>query len=210
MSAMTSAWDRVPVVAGVRSRLNRLAEWIANPDVGINTPRWLGIALVVGLVSVFLREPILALIAFGIALVAIAVRIWWDNCFRGFTYERTVSATRAFHGDTVEVSLTATNAKPLPVARLEVADQVSINVEIPNRELSRSDQAQNRILRTLYSLGMYERVHYTFRVPCQSRGWHRFGPAVASASDPLGLSTRREELGGEIRFLVYPRMVPIT
>ncbi len=210
MSARASAFDRVPVISGIRRQVDRFAGWIANPDVGINTPRWLGIALIVGLLAVFLREPILALIAFGVALVAFVVRIWWDNCFRSFTYERAVSAERAFHGDTVEVSLTATNAKPLPLSRLEVADQVSINIEIPNRELDRSDQAQSRILRTVYSLGMYERVHYTFKVPCRSRGWHRFGPAVASASDPLGLSTRREELGGVVRFLVYPRMVPIT
>ncbi len=207
---MASTLDRLPVVGGIRNGLGRFAVWIANPDVGINTPRWLGIATLVALLAIFLREPILALIAFGVALVAFVVRIWWDNCFRSLTYERTVSAERAFYGDTVEVTLTATNAKPLPLSRLEVADQVSNNINIPNRELERSEQAQSRVLRTIYSLGMYERVHYTFRIPCNTRGWHRFGPSVASASDPLGLSSRREEIGGIARFLVYPRMVPIS
>jgi uncharacterized protein (DUF58 family) len=194
----------------VRRRIQRINKWFENPDVDINTGRWLMVAVGVALLAALLRQPILALIAFGIALVALLTRLWWDNCFRGLTYERHVSQERAFYGDTVEVELIATNAKPLPLTRLEIADQVTANVEIANRVLDRSDNLNSKTLRTLYSLGMYERVQYTYRVPCKSRGWHRFGPAIGAASDPLGLTARREEIGGSVRFLVYPRIVPIT
>jgi len=196
--------------SSVRRRVERIRTWFNNPDVDIDTRRWLLIALGVAALAALLRQPVLALIAFGIALVALLTRLWWDNCFRGLTYERRVSMDRAFHGDTVEVELTATNAKPLPLTRLELSDQVTSNVDIVGRQLERSEQANARILRTLYSLGMYERVQYTYRVPCRSRGWHRFGPAMAAASDPLGLTARRQEIGGSVRFLVYPRMVAIS
>ena len=196
--------------SSVRRRIERIGKWFDNPDVDIDTRRWLLIAGAVALLAAFLREPILALIAFGVALVALLTRLWWDNSFRGLTYERKVSQNRAFYGDTVEVELTATNAKPLPLTRLEISDQVTSNVDIVNRQLERSEQANVKILRTIYSLGMYERVQYTYRVPCRSRGWHRFGPAVAAASDPLGLTARREAIDGSVRFLVYPRMVPMT
>ncbi len=196
--------------SAVRRRIERIGKWFDNPDVDIDTRRWLLIAGAVALLAAFLREPILALIAFGVALVALLTRLWWDNSFRGLTYERKVSQNRAFYGDTVEVELTATNAKPLPLTRLEISDQVTSNVDIVNRQLDHSEQANARILRTIYSLGMYERVQYTYRVPCRSRGWHRFGPAVAAASDPLGLTARREAIDGSVRFLVYPRMVPMT
>jgi len=196
--------------SSVRRRIERIGKWFDNPDVDIDTRRWLLIAGAVALLAAFLREPILALIAFGVALVALLTRLWWDNSFRGLTYERKVSQNRAFYGDTVEVELTATNAKPLPLIRLEISDQVTSNVDIVNRQLERSEQANVKILRTIYSLGMYERVQYTYRVPCRSRGWHRFGPAVAAASDPLGLTARREAIDGSVRFLVYPRMVPMT
>ncbi len=196
--------------SAVRRRVERIGKWFDNPDVDIDTRRWLLIAGAVAILAAFLRQPILALIAFGVALVALLTRLWWDNSFRGLTYDRTVSQSRAFHGDTVEVVLTATNAKPLPLTRLEISDQVTANVEIVNRQLERSEQANSRILRTVYSLGMYERVQYTYRVPCRSRGWHRFGPAMAAASDPLGLTARRESIGSSVRFLVYPRIVPIT
>lgn len=196
--------------SAVRRRIERVGRWFDNPDVDIDTRRWLLIAGAVAALAAYLRQPVLALIAFGVALVALLTRLWWDNSFRGLTYERKVSQDRAFYGDTVEVELTATNAKPLPLTRLEISDQVSSNVEIASRQLERSEQANSKILRTIYSLGMYERVHYTYRVPCTSRGWHRFGPAIAAASDPLGLTARREPIGGSVRFLVYPRMVPIT
>ncbi|MBA3275884.1 MAG: DUF58 domain-containing protein [Chloroflexia bacterium] len=197
-------------VSAVRRRVERIGKWFDNPDVDIDTRRWLLIAGAVAMLAAFMRQPILALIAFGIALVALLTRLWWDNSFRGLTYTRQVSQNRAFYGDTVEVELTATNAKPLPLTRLEISDQVSSNVEIVSRQLDRSEQANAKILRTMYSLGMYERVQYTYRVPCMSRGWHRFGPAIAAASDPLGLTARREVIGGSVRFLVYPRMVPIS
>lgn len=195
---------------GLRERYYTVVDWLANPDVGMDTGRWLGLALLVGLLAAIMRQPIVALIAIGIAAVALLTRLWWSWSLRGLTYERSVSQTRAFHGDTVNVTLTATNAKPLPLTRLDIADLVSANVTIAGRELERSDQGPARILRTLYSLGMYEKVNYTYHVPCHQRGWHRFGPATAVASDPLGLVARREQVGGEARFLVYPRVVPIT
>ena len=207
---MSSRPSLVDQESAVRRRIERIGRWFDNKNVDIDTGRWLMIALAVGVLAAFFKQPILALIAFGIALVGVLTRVWWDNCFRGFTYTRHVSQERAFYGDTVEVDMVATNAKPLPLTRLEVADQVSSNVEIANRELERSEQAHNKTLRSMFSLGMYERVQYTYRVPCRSRGWHRFGPAIAAASDPLGLTARREEIGGTIRFLVYPRMVPMN
>jgi uncharacterized protein (DUF58 family) len=196
--------------AALKQRFQAIAEWLSNPDVGIDTGRWLGVALVVGFLAAFLKQPVLGLIALGIALVGLLTRVWWDNSLRGLTYERRVSQERAFFGDVVEVELSATNAKPLPLSRLDIADLVTGNVNVVGRELERSDQGNSRILRTVYSLGMYERVQYTYRVPCHLRGWHRFGPATAVASDPLGLVARREEIGGQARFLVYPRVVPIT
>ncbi len=195
---------------GLRDRFYAIVDWLSNPDVGLDTGRWLGLALGVGLLAAIMRQPIVALIAIGIAAVALLTRLWWSWSLRGLTYERTVSQLRAFHGDTVNVTLTATNAKPLPLTRLDIADLVSANVVIAGRELERSDQGPAKILRTLYSLGMYEKVNYTYHVPCHKRGWHRFGPATAVASDPLGLVARREPIGGEARFLVYPRVVPIT
>lgn len=202
-----------PIAASVgatRRRVAAVGEWLDNPAVDMNTRRWLTVAALVGLVSILFREPILALIAVCIGLVALGTRIWWEFCFAGLRYARALSATRAFFGDEVEITLHVTNAKPLPITRLEVADNVTANVEVVNRRLERTDQPGIRILRSMFSAGMYERVQYRYRVPCRGRGWHHFGPATLTATDPLGLVTRRESSSTIDGFLVYPRVVPIT
>jgi uncharacterized protein (DUF58 family) len=194
----------------VRQRIQRTRSWFGESNADLDLGMWLTVAGGIGLLALMMRLPVVALIAFGIATVAILTRVWWDNAFRGLTFERRVSQERAFYGDTVVFDLVATNAKPLPLTRVEFSDQVTANIEIIDRKLDRSDQVHVRLLRTMFSLGMYERVQYSFRVPCRSRGWHRFGPAKATASDPLGLTARESVVEGVARFLVYPRMVPIT
>ncbi|MDQ3541880.1 MAG: DUF58 domain-containing protein, partial [Chloroflexota bacterium] len=194
----------------VRGRIERIGRWLDTPDVDLNTKSWLMAAGVIVVISALLRQPILTLIAVAIAAVALTVRVWWDQCFRGLTYTRKFSTVRAFHGDEISLDLEVVNAKPLPITRLEVSDSATINVEILNRTLEPSENHQTRTLRSLFSLGMYERVNYRYRIACRSRGWHRFGPVVLSASDPLGLVVRRETQKGIGGFLVYPRIVPIT
>jgi uncharacterized protein (DUF58 family) len=198
------------VVNQVRARLARHTKWFRESEDGIDTGTWLSVALGIGVLAVLFRQPVLALIGVGLAAVAVFTRFWWDNAFRSLTFTRTVSQDRAFHGDIVEFSLEAVNAKPLPLTRVEFADQVTNNVTVVNRKTDHTDQANIRLLRSVYSFGMYEKVRYQFQVPCRTRGWHRFGPGTAIASDPLGLTARTTHIAGTTRFLVYPRMVPIT
>jgi uncharacterized protein (DUF58 family) len=194
----------------IRHHIERVRRWLDTPEVDLNTKSWLTAAGIIAVLSALFREPILTLIAVAIAVVALAVRIWWDQCFRGLSYTRTFSTTRAFHGEEISLELEVINAKPLPITRLEAVDSATANITLVNRPLEASESPHTRVLRSLFSLGMYERVTYRYRIACRTRGWHRFGPAVLSASDPLGLVARRETQPGVEGFLVYPRIVPIT
>ena len=197
-------------VASTRRRFASIGDWVDNPAVDMNTRRWLTGAAAVIFISVLVREPILALVGVCLALVALGTRLWWEFCFAGLSYVRTLSTGRAFFGDEVEMTLRITNAKPLPITRLEVADNATANVRIVDRTLERTDRPGFRLLRSMFSVGMYERVQYRYRVPCRERGWHTFGPAQLTATDPLGLVTRRETSDTTDGFLVYPRVVPVT
>ena len=197
-------------VESTRRRFASIGKWVDNPAVDMNTRRWLIGAAAVMFISILVREPILALVGVCLALVAMGTRLWWEFCFAGLTYVRTLSTARAFFGDEVEMTLRITNAKPLPITRLEVADNATANVQIVDRKLERTDRPGFRLLRSLFSVGMYERVQYRYRVPCRERGWHTFGPAQLIATDPLGLVTRREASDTTDGFLVYPRVVPVT
>ena len=197
-------------IGSIRGRIERIDRWLERADVDLNTKSWLTVAGVIAVISALLRQPILTLIALAMAIIALTVRIWWDQCFRGLTYKRKFSAVRAFHGEEISLDLEVVNAKPLPITRLEVADSATSNIEILNRSLEVGESPNSRFLRALYSLGMYERVNYRYRIACRTRGWHRFGPVSLSASDPLGMVSRRVTHSGVEGFLVYPRIVPIT
>jgi uncharacterized protein (DUF58 family) len=195
---------------GSTSTWQRFVTWWYTPDVGIELPRWMSIAGILALFGTVFRQPTIVLVAIGIALVALSLRLWWDFALVATSYSRQFSSTRAFHGDAVTVTLETVNLKPLPVTRLEVAELVTDNVRIPNRTLERSDVPNRRVFRTLFSLGFYERVDYRYTFHTHRRGWYRFGPATLTASDPFGLVRRKKRFDELNGVLTFPRVVPVT
>ena len=196
--------------AAPRGRWQRFQDWWNDPEADVRIQRWLGIAALVGVIGAFLREPLLILLAVAIAIAGILARLWWDYCFVNLTFERSFSTTRAFYGDEITMELKVVNAKPLPVTRFEIADEVTPNLDIVRQRLERAERPDRRLMRTVFSLGFYERVVYRYHVRCMHRGWHRFGPAHATAVDPFGLVVRRQDLPRHDGFLVYPRIVPVN
>lgn len=192
------------------SRWRRLLAWWENPAADINIRRWWGSAAVLLALAAFMREPVLGLVALGIAVFGFVLRLWWDHALDKLTYTRHFGATRAFYGDQVSVELTAENAKPLPIARLDIRETVGPNVRISGQHLERSAESANLIFRTMFSLGMYERVSHRYTIDCHRRGWHRLGPVRLVANDPFGMAARAGTLDIREGVLVYPRVVPMT
>lgn len=191
-------------------RWSRLRAWWWDPEADVNLQRWLGIAALIAVVGALERQVLLMLLALAVALAGLGARLWWDHAFRNLTFSRSFSTRRAFYNDEVTLELTVVNTKPLPITRFEVADEVSTNLLVQHHVLDRSQRPDRRLLRSVFSLGMYERVVYRYRIDCRHRGWHRFGPALATAVDPFGIVSRRNELPQDEGFLVYPRIVPVT
>lgn len=199
-----------PDVAHERSRRERFIDWWEERDVDINIRQWLGVAALTGLAAAIFREPVLAIVAFAIAAVGLGLRLWWDHALDNLTYHRHFATTRAFYGDDVAIELTAINAKPLPLSRLEIVEQTSPNVQVSGRQMERSAESHGSIFRTMFSLGMYEKVSHHYVMTCHKRGWHRFGPATLAANDPFGMVVRRSTIDSIEGVLVYPRVVPMT
>lgn len=192
------------------STWQRFLTWWHTPNVGIELPRWMSIAGAIALFGIVFRQPAIVLVAIGIALVALSLRLWWDFALVATSYVREFSSNRAFYGDEITVTLETVNLKPLPVTRLEVAELVTENVRIPNRTLEWSEVANRRVFRTLFSLGFYERVDYRYTFQTHRRGWYRFGPATLTATDPFGLVRRKRQFEDIDGVLVFPRVVSVT
>jgi uncharacterized protein (DUF58 family) len=194
----------------ITSRRERLRLWWENNDVELNIRRWTFVAAVVLLIGALLREPVLALLGLLIFLFGLGIRLWWDFCFRGLTYTRTLSTSRATYGEDVTLELRAVNAKPMPITRLEVLDDVTTNIRPVGLKLEFSERQNIRGMRSFFSLGMYERVQYRYTIPAKQRGLHRIGPAMLTASDPFGMVSRRLTVQTNDSFIVYPRVVPVS
>jgi uncharacterized protein (DUF58 family) len=192
------------------SRRERLRTWWNEDDVEINVRRWFPTAFMIVLIGAIFRQPVLVLLGMLVFAFSLGVRLWWDVSLRGLTYDRTLSGTRAVHGETVTLEITVVNAKPVPITRLEVLDEVTANIAPNTIKLEYTDRRDIRGLRTFFSLGMYERVTYRYQIPTTVRGRHSIGPAILTATDPFGLVTRERRKREIDSFVVYPRIVPVS
>lgn len=188
----------------------RFVNWWENRESDVNVRLWVGVGAGLVVLGALLRTPVLALLGVLIAIVGLALRLWWDYAFANLSLTRSFDKTRAFWGDRVEFEYTAENAKPIPVSRLDITDELSHYAEVEGHSLGRSANSRNRLFQTMFTLGMYERVTHRFTLVCNRRGWYRFGPTELIARDPFGMVTRRSTWQEPQGVLVYPRMVPMT
>src|SRR6266850_4683073 len=76
------------------------------------------------LASLLFHEPLLFIVSLILLLIAGVVRVWDRYCLVGLSYRRELGQTRAFFGEEVPLVLEVVNAKPLPLAWLEIEDAV--------------------------------------------------------------------------------------
>ncbi len=188
----------------------RLRDWWENPDADVDVRKWVGYGALLVVVGALMRTPLIAMPGIFSIAIGLIMRLWWDHAMRNLTYERTFSNKRAFYGDEVIMELTATNAKPLPLTRVDVIEQTSPRANVRGQRLYPSANTRNKNLQSMFSLGMYERVAQRYIIDCTQRGWQRFGPTKLIAHDPFGVASRDLELDDVSGVLVYPRMVPMA
>ena len=161
-------------------------------------------------VSLLLREGQLFVVAVILLLVLGVSQVWERYCLVGLSYRRKLGQTRAFFGEEVSLTVEIINAKPLPLAWLEIEDSVpDAGLTLAPAHLGPSHIPGRRLLTMLLSVRWYERVRRQYRVRCAARGFHAFGPAVLRTGDVFGLRTRELDIAGEDYLLVYPRLVSL-
>jgi len=161
-------------------------------------------------VSVLLRHGLLFVVALTLLLVAVVSRLWDRYCLAHVDYRRHLNQKRAFFGEEIELTLEIVNRKALPLAWIEIEDEIPRALKPLKGRVSPSYKADRNLLRNLLSLRWYERVRRRYRIRCDVRGYHWFGPAQMRSGDVFGFLTRELTVPGEEYLLVYPRVVPIS
>ncbi|HLG52104.1 MAG TPA: DUF58 domain-containing protein [Chloroflexota bacterium] len=137
-------------------------------------------------------------------------RLWERYCLVGLEYRRRFSTDRAAFGETIDLEIEIVNRKLLPLAWLEIEDEIPRELPPARGTIFHSHKATRSLISSLLALRPYERVRRHYPLPCTVRGEHVFGPVCLRTGDLFGAVSR--ELTDERTdiLIVYPRVVPLT
>ena len=173
------------------------------------TDVWIILSLFITILGLITGQGNLLTIAALLLTVASTSWLWSTFALNGVIYKRTFSEVRAFVGETVDLTLSITNRKLLPLAWLRVDDSFPDRLPIVGRELAPSPVPRRGSLISLASLRWYERVNWRYQLQCQRRGFYFFGPADLRSGDGFGLFTREVRIEPLDRLIIYPRILPL-
>ena len=139
-------------------------------------------------IAAWMDKPLVVFLA-GLVLAIIAVARGWSRwSVARLAYGRHLSATRAFPGDRVTVSVTLDNRKLLPLTWIETDDPLPAAIA-PLDDIDDDDGAGNGLgLST--ALLWYQKATLSRTLLCRRRGWFPIGPARLETGDIFGLLPR--------------------
>lgn len=163
--------------------------------------------LILGLLT---RQPALFLLALALLGAAWLSRLWEKHCLSRLEYRRTFSRTRVSFGETIELVIEVVNRKPLPLAWLEIEDEIPRDLQPTRGQISPTIHRSRSLLVNLLAPRPYELIRRHYFIPALQRGEHLFGPVRLRSGDLFGSTTREETLYLVESVIVYPRLVDLT
>jgi len=162
--------------------------------------------LVAGVVS---RSPAVVLLAALLVAVRLLASLWSRHGLQNLGYERRLSHDRAVWGEPIGLDVSVENRKLLPVPWVQAEDLVSSGLVIGERQVEKSERPGVGIIRTMWSLGPWERATRRLTVLAEHRGVFPFLGVRLTVADLFGRQTATVELPMAETFLVRPRTVPV-
>lgn len=150
-----------------------------------------------------------ALVAALLATVAGTARLWSRSALWRVGFDRSLDAHRAFPGDTLTLTLRLTNAKPVPVAWLNVVEQIPPALRPDSDSWTPSPDGTTGTIVQSLSLLWYRRISWRHTLYCRRRGCYTVGPTRLVGGDAFGLYGRERLLEATEEVVVYPRILPI-
>ncbi len=166
------------------------------------------LAVIAGLavIGAVMRFTLLMIVP-SVFLVFIGVSWLWSwYAMRRLNYDLTLSKSRAFPGDTVDLNSSLSNNKSLTLPWAEV------EMEMPPRLSGRvkDSRSYNRErLKWTTSLSAGQEIKWQENVECRVRGDYEIGPVRVRSGDIFGMFPRELLLPVNEQLLVYPRIVPV-
>lgn len=158
-------------------------------------------ALLVGAGRVFGTSELLAVGIAGISVAILSVAYVRVRQPLRIT-ARSVKPQQVHVGDDCHARIELTNPSRLRSPVLRLADSQSFSTETSTDHFLSLDMLAAPIPGR-------DKLAISYRLPTVKRGQLKTGPLTLTLTDPLGISTRRFEIGEPAEALVYPPVVPI-
>jgi uncharacterized protein (DUF58 family) len=172
---------------------------------------WIPVALLIAIVGLMAgRSPALFALGFGLVLMAVVGRWWRGAALLGVTYERSFDRTHVFPGEPIQMTLTISNLKPLPLSWLQFRDTLPIAPQAKGLIAAIVGETTGRyLLDHALSIGSYERTRRAVTLAFPQRGFYEVGPVTYRSGDVFTLFTIEREHQYVDRLVVYPRVWPL-
>lgn len=170
------------------------------------TSAWLEFAVMMVILAALLGQETLLTLSSLLVVTLPLAWVWQRVAFLGVSYQRQLSETRVFEGETVQLTLRVSNRKWLPLAWLRVSDSLPLAISPREKALAPSHLPLSGILESRASLLWNERARWEYTIPCNKRGYYGLGPAQIATGDLFGLFERALDVPRIDRLIVYPRI----
>jgi uncharacterized protein (DUF58 family) len=170
---------------------------------------WYFLALALLAISLIGQLPIAFLAAFFVALIAFVPDYWYRHALRHLVFTQEVGQHNVFFGDEVTLSMSIENQKFLPLPWLRIENSVTPPLTLLSKRRLKLQRVVHDTISSTWLFWSFQRVTRSYRISCQSRGIHVFGPIRMSSSDPFGWLEREARLPLYELLLVYPLTVPL-
>lgn len=161
------------------------------------------------LLGAALAERSLALLGLLTLVTAGGAWLWARFALNHVAYTRVLDTDRIFPGEKVAMRISIVNRKLLPLAWLDIEDQIPDRLRIVEQEVIPSGIPGMETLRITTAMRWYERVSWRFHLECPVRGYFTLGPVGLRSGDLFGFFNAREDLDSFASIIVYPRVVPL-
>jgi uncharacterized protein (DUF58 family) len=148
------------------------------------------------IIAAILQMDVYFSVLYLLGAVYLLSRVWNRRMLDPLAAKRSF-VTRAFHGESIQVTLQVHNSGRLPLPYLEIHETGPVQLSAPP------------FFRRVISLGPRERRQFEYTLIGRYRGYYEIGPLTMRGGGLLGIHPARSTELGPASLIVYPRVLPL-
>lgn len=181
---------------------------IREREDSILSDAWVIIALIILVIGLIDGRNTALLSLSAVMLIVLGVgKIWKNLALIGVLYRRSYDRTHVFPGEAVEMTITVSNNKRLPLSWLRFQDSLPVPPATEN-VIARpiGDTYDVHILINSYSMHAHEEVQRNYTLNFPKRGFYQLGPVTYQTGDIFTLFRIEREYNYIDTIVVYPQI----